>query len=168
MKLIISGLTSSAAQMRSPSFSRFSSSATTISLPASMSAIACLTVPKFMIPLMLQRKIGLRIQRRPLAKVGLQESPHMFSDYVRLYVHPRSRLQITQRRMTQGVLDQRKLQTARLQLVHGEADPVDGDRPVKHKKRLDRLWHRKVDEQRISAALDRGHDTDTVHVTLHD
>src|SRR5438445_556833 len=41
MKLTIAGVTFSAAPTRSPSFSRFSSSATITSLPAQMSAIAC-------------------------------------------------------------------------------------------------------------------------------
>src|SRR5258708_2723730 len=44
MKLIVAGVTSCAAQTRSPSFSRFSSSATMTSFPAAISAIACSTV----------------------------------------------------------------------------------------------------------------------------
>jgi hypothetical protein len=45
MKLMISGVTSCAAQMRSPSFSRSSSSATMIIRPALISAMAWSTVP---------------------------------------------------------------------------------------------------------------------------
>ena len=45
MKLIVSGVIFSAAAIRSPSFSRASSSATSTSFPARTSAIACSTVP---------------------------------------------------------------------------------------------------------------------------
>lgn len=48
MKLTISGVTISAAQIRSPSFSRSSSSATTTNLPLRRSSIACCTVPNAM------------------------------------------------------------------------------------------------------------------------
>ena len=46
MKLMVSGVTSSAAQTRSPSFSRSSSSATMTILPFRRSSIACSMVPK--------------------------------------------------------------------------------------------------------------------------
>ena len=49
MKLTISGVTSSAAQIRSPSFSRSSSSATMMSLPFRRSSMACSIVPKVMV-----------------------------------------------------------------------------------------------------------------------
>ncbi len=45
MKLIVSGVTSSAAQTRSPSFSRSSSSATMTILPLRRSSTACSMVP---------------------------------------------------------------------------------------------------------------------------
>ena len=51
MKLIISGVASSAAQTRSPSFSRSSSSATMTILPLRRSSIACSMVPKVLMTL---------------------------------------------------------------------------------------------------------------------
>ena len=51
MKLIVSGVTSSAAQTKSPSFSRSSSSATMTILPFRRSSIACSIVPNVVMTL---------------------------------------------------------------------------------------------------------------------
>src|ERR1700687_6219509 len=168
MKLMSSGVTSCAEQIRSPSFSRSSSSATMISLPALMSAMACSTVPNSIYTLMLQREIRHGIYRGCLTQVGLEEPAQVFGDYVSLYVDPASNPQIAQRRMTQGVIDQRKLQTSRLQLVHGEANAVNGDRAVQDKERLDCSWERKIDEDCVAREVTRGDDAYTVDVSLHD
>src|SRR5438034_1179604 len=78
MKLTIAGVTFSAAPTRSPSFSRFSSSATITSLPAQMSAIACFMLRGCIVA---SRTPGQRLPRlergrrprgaqRPLARPG--------------------------------------------------------------------------------------------------
>ncbi len=91
----------------------------------------------------------------------------MFSNDIRLHVYTRSRLQVAQSRMTQGVLDQRKLQTARLELVHRETDAIDGDGSMQREERLNRWRKRDVDQQRIASPLNGCDNTHAINVALY-
>src|SRR5215213_5896313 len=86
MKLIISGVASSAAQTRSPSFSRSSSSATMMILPLRRSSIACSMVPNTVIvgPKNVNGEHLYRLLFTPL----LQKSLDVLADRIRLEVNP--------------------------------------------------------------------------------
>src|SRR5205085_8041252 len=127
MKFTISGVTSSAAQMRSPSFSRSSSSATMTNLPARMSFTACSTVAK--------EDIGIGLSIGGHRSVRPHQALHIFANHVGLDVNVVSLAQRVERRMTQGVLDERKLNDLRArQIIDGQADTVDRDGTVAHHK----------------------------------
>src|SRR6202022_2007757 len=117
---------------------------------------------------MLQREIRHGIYRGCLKQVGLEQPTQVFRDDVGLYVDPASRPKITQRRVTQSVIDQRKLQTARLELIHREANAVNRDRPVKNEERLDGRREGENDKHSVAGEVARGNDAYTVHVPLDD
>src|SRR5215217_1643303 len=104
MNVISSGVTSEAAQIRSPSFSRSSSSATMTSLPAAKSAIACSMVENGMAV----RECGARTGARgsPCGRVRGDELAHVLADHVRLDVDAVARAQCAECGMRPGVLDQ--------------------------------------------------------------
>src|SRR5829696_9057822 len=107
MKVISSGVTSDAAQIRSPSFSRSSSSATITSLPAAKSSIACSTVENGMAV----REFGGRCATAtsPRGRVRGDELADVLPDHVRLDVDTITGAERTERRVRPGVLDQRQL-----------------------------------------------------------
>src|SRR5947208_10512 len=92
----------------------------------------------------------------------------MFSDDVRLDVNPRAGPQLAQSRLSQCVLDQRDLQAARLEIVDGETDAIDGNGSVEYKKLRERRWNRDVDKHCITFALDCDHGPHTIDVPLND
>src|SRR5260370_34342802 len=113
MKLMCSGVTSSAATTRSPSFSRSSSSTTITNLPAAKSEIASGTVASPIRYLIL------------LAQVA----GHVARHHVRLDVDHAAGAIVSRDRDFERVRDECHLEGAR-RLVHrghGTADAVDGD-----------------------------------------
>src|SRR5258706_13473230 len=105
MKLISSGVASCAAQIRSPSFSRSSSSATMISLPAAISAIACSTVLNG-----ISSAVGSGLER---GHVGRHELANILPHHVGFDVHLITSLQGAKRGMARRVLDYRQLKNPR-------------------------------------------------------
>ena len=91
MKLIISGVASSAAQTRSPSFSRSSSSATMMILPFRRSSIACSIVPKVV--------MSSRERSSGPVTVYLPQRRHVLPDGVGLEVNPIAHPALAQGRM---------------------------------------------------------------------
>src|SRR6185437_15749538 len=113
MKLIASGVTNWAAIVRSPSFSRSSSSQTTTILPSRMSSRACSIVANVALVLVLMR--GLR------SCVGPDESLHVLREDVDLDVHPRPGHQPPQRRALERLGDQRDREAVVAQRADREA-----------------------------------------------
>src|SRR5688572_3308976 len=109
MKLMASGLTMSAAMVRSPSFSRSSSSTTMTMRPARICSTASGT-----------DRWGL------LADMGFHQAGHAFGDQVCLDVDTISRLALAQARRGQRVRNQNHGKDGARHLVDGQADPVDG------------------------------------------
>src|SRR5438132_3839613 len=166
MKLTISLVTSWAAQMRSPSFSRSSSSATITSLPALMSAMACSTLPNG-IGLMMQGEIQrLGIQRH--AEVRCHQTLNVLRDHVRFDIDDIARTALREIRIPQGEVYERKLQSTGDELVDGEAHAVDRDGPVQNDQRLELRRDSKIDEECV-ARLPSGFDfRRAIDVTLDD
>src|SRR5262245_16613007 len=108
MKLIASGVTFSAAIVRSPSFSRSSSSTTMIIRPARSSAIASsidANGPRLRAPLAIRIFECLLVileSRRPLRAHQLQGPSDVLADHVALQIHLGSNLQGRQARVGPG------------------------------------------------------------------
>src|SRR5688500_9718042 len=113
MKLIISGETCAAAPIKSPSFSRFSSSATMTSLPWRMSSMASST-----------RSNG-------MASSFFHVLDDELADHVAFEIHRTARLQLRKIRVLPGVRDDGHLDGIRLRnIVHGQTDSVHSDRSM--------------------------------------
>src|SRR5215212_6109017 len=146
MKLISSGVTSDAAQIRSPSFSRSSSSATMTSLPAAKSTIACSTVENGMAV----REIGVSSGENGSSRGGIRrhELTDVLPDHVRLDVNAVAGAERAERGMSPGVFDQRQLKNpGSRERVHGETDAVDRDGAVRHHEHLQLLGKPHVHQQ---------------------
>src|SRR5829696_7163704 len=166
MKVISSGVTSDAAQIRSPSFSRSSSSATMTSLPAAKSAIACSTVENGMAV----REIGARRGESASSRGGIRghELADVLPDHVRLDVHAVASAKRAERGVGPGVLDERQLKNPGSgERVHGQADTVDGDRAVGHHQRLQLVGQPQADQQGVVAPAHLLDDAHRVDVALH-
>src|SRR5689334_2111058 len=167
MKVMDSAVTREAAQMRSPSFSRSSSSATMTSLPAAKSAIACSTVENGMEVNECVRN-ATAASRSPRGRVRGNELADVLPDHVRLDVHAVAGTECTERGVRPRVLDERYLKNPRSgERVHGEAHSVDRDGAVRDHQRLEVLGQADVDEQRVGAPLDALHRADAVDMALH-
>src|SRR3972149_5032408 len=152
MKLIMSGVTSWAPPTRSPSLSRASSSATTITRPAWMSATACSMVPK-----------GILLSY-PLP---LYHLAHELADHISLEVDPIPRLERPQRGLLQREGDQRHLNPAgRRHGVHREAHPVHRDRPVQERHAHQIRRHIDIHQQGVFRLPGGDHGPQAVHVAL--
>src|ERR1043166_4006910 len=137
MKLMRSGVTSWAAQTRSPSFSRSSSSATTTSLPLRTSSMACSMVPKGIV--IRGQGAGGSAARActtapcPLLPAHfslLHECPDVLPDHISLHIHPVAGPERAERGVRQGERHQRYLNdTIPRTPVHREAHAVHRDRP---------------------------------------
>src|SRR5262249_18526174 len=145
MKLIISGVTFSAAQARSPSFSRSSSSTMTMSRPernssmASLivaSGIACPQQTERVSQIPLKALLGQIVDGELAAFTGwlllvLQQPFDVFGKDVNFKINMVSRLIITDNRVLPGMRNDGDLE--RLSVDHcgyGQADPVDRDRSL--------------------------------------
>src|SRR5256885_9154476 len=107
MKLMASGVTFSAATMRSPSFSRSSSSTTITSRPAWISSRASSIVAN--------------------AVIRLQQTLDILGDHVVFQVHPISRFYALQVCIVERVRNNRDGKRIRASLRHSQADAVYGD-----------------------------------------
>src|SRR5918994_399099 len=111
-KAIFSGVACSAAMMRSPSFSRSSSSTTTTISPRPTAAMASSTLAKPM-------------SRTPL--VPREQALDVLHGHVDLEVDPVAGAPVAQRRDRLGVRDDRHREPVVEHVDHGEAHAVDGD-----------------------------------------
>src|SRR3990172_8279921 len=131
MKLIASGVTNSAASVRSPSFSRSSSSTRITILPARMSAMASSIVesgiPSFpfsRIPVIFQK---IQCDAAPAAFEALED---VFSDDVGFQVDPLPCAHDPKRRPFEGDRDDGQFESVPACGADREADAVDGHRPL--------------------------------------
>src|SRR5918995_33987 len=153
IRLSASGVANWAASVRSPSFSRFSSSQTTTIRPRRMSSIASSAVAKgesVFFPLSLGSLVFLAIQlllvmrgcsarKRPSISEGWhawapgQLPPHVAGEHVALHVEPIAELDAAERGALEGLGDQRDLQAGLDERGDGEAHALDRDRsPIDH------------------------------------
>src|SRR5919204_4904479 len=141
MKLIASGVANCAASVRSPSFSRVSSSQTTTIRPRRIASIASsmeangLCASSSNTP----GAAGSAGVRRSIVNSGsflpkaLHETLRVAGDHVYLEVHAASLLQPAQRGPLQRLRDQGDLERVFPQGRDGEADPLDRNRaPLDH------------------------------------
>ncbi len=161
MKLIASGVANCAAIVRSPSFSRSSSSQTTTILPSRMSSIACSIVAK-RAPVRVLMRVRAGGLRYPIRRATCLAS---MSD---LDVHPRPRLEASERRALERLGDQRDGEAVLAQRADGQADAVHRDRPLLYEVARE-LWL-DVDLQDARDAVDRrrGDRAGAVDVALDD
>src|SRR3954468_4231037 len=122
MKLIASGVANCAASVRSPSFSRFSSSQTTTMRPRRISSIASSMGEKTLVASL--------VIRPSFVIKALHESFRVAGDDVHLHVHLASVAQIAERGALERLRDQRDLQAVGGERRDGQADAVDRDRAV--------------------------------------
>src|SRR5213593_2879171 len=148
MKLIASGVTFSAAIMRSPSFSRSSSSTMTIMRPSCISAIASSIVANC---------------------IWLQQAFYILCQDIELQVHPIFRPGCPQVRIFESIWNYCDRKNIRIrQRSYSQADAVHGDRSLFDKVTLSgfRIFHFKIPRAILPHEFpDMAH---TVHVTLHD
>src|SRR5690349_1999071 len=129
MKLIASGVANCAAIVRSPSFSRFSSSQTTTIRPRRTSSMASSMVekgPAASASAGVVADSGLCI----VPPKALHEPFRVARDQVDLEVHGIPFGEVPQGRAVEGLRDQRDLEPVVSEPRHREADAVDGDRAV--------------------------------------
>src|SRR3954447_18386301 len=170
MKLIASGVTNCAAIVRSPSFSRSSSSTTTTNRPARISSIASSTLAKTVLDASTliaasYRGAGdlltVRQARRNRPLDVLREDVH-------LEVDPLARDEPVERRLGDRVRDQRDPEGILVELRDRERDALDRNRPLLDAVAED-LGPRLDDHPKaLTLGLDRLNPPDAVDVPLHD
>src|SRR5690606_619333 len=141
MKLTASGVTFSAAMIRSPSFSRSSSSTTTTNLPARMSSMASSMRSNS------GRGAGTVIWRQLLSRaagsgergVGAQQPLHVFADDVGFQVDSVAGAHPAQGGHGGGVGDDDHLETVGGDGGDGQAHPVHRDGTFRHQVTPDRF-----------------------------
>src|SRR5437868_5289747 len=184
MNATSSGVAFSAAKMRSPSFSRSSSSITTTALPAAISAIALSTESSLVICATLPVRMPdprsgtiCRLQYEPpkssgycqLLLTGTGHQPfHVLGDDVDFEIDRRPHGRLPQRgELTRGG-DQRHLEPLVSHGRHRQRHPVDGDRALLH--HIPRQRGRQADAHDFPVVEGRAgnHSAGAVHVALHD
>src|SRR3954471_4256425 len=181
MKLMASGVTVDAAIVRSPSFSRSSSSTTMTMWPSRMATIASSIVAKGPV---LRGPLAMRIfgffeaisisvgpcGPRQLASCLRQfhRSGDVLADHVGLEVNPLLRVDRRQVRVRPGERDNHHIELVVAQVSDREADPVHRDRPFAHDERRQRRWELNRHPVRIAVGADRSQLSDTIHVALHE
>src|SRR5438128_4209069 len=148
MKLIASGVTFSAAIMRSPSFSRSSSSTMTIMRPSWISAIASSIVANC---------------------IRLQQAFYVFRQDIELQVHRIVRpgsLQVRILERVRNYCDGKNIRSKKS--GNGQADAVHGDRPFLNQIPLIgfRIFHLEIPG--VTLPLEAAYMSQAVDVTLHD
>src|SRR4051812_19302849 len=181
MKLIASGVTVDAAIVKSPSFSRSSSSTTMTIWPSRMATIASSMVAKGPV---LRAPLAMRIfgffkgismshgpsGPGPLTS-GLRQfhrTGNVLADHVALQVHVLLRADRRQIRVLPGERDNHHIELVVAQVSHRQADPVDRDRPLAHDERRERRGELNRHPMRIAVGADRSQLSDTIHVALHE
>jgi hypothetical protein len=130
MKATSSGVASSAAKMRSPSFSRSSSSTTTTALPAAICAIARSMVSR---PRRRYGSCGAAVTVSPGPAgddPGLQQLLDVLGDHVDLEVDRVARALAAERRQPERRRDEAHLEPVVAERADGQGDAVDGDRAL--------------------------------------
>src|SRR4051812_7718680 len=120
MKLIASGVANWAASVRSPSFSRSSSSQTTTMRPARISSSASSTVAN-------GRLIAQPALRAYLSALSCDQLLHILGEHIDFQVDGCAGLRAAQRRALEGLGDQGHGKARVVDGRHGERDAVDGD-----------------------------------------
>ena len=106
---------------------------------------------------------------RNVPNVRMQQLPNVFTDHIAFHVHGVVDGQAGERRVAQGVVDQRQLHHLRGgNRVHRQAHAVYGDGAVWHHQLADLPRHRDIDEHRIVESLNATNGSQPVHVPLHD
>src|SRR5258708_28798436 len=130
MKLMISGVTFSAAIVRSPSFSRSSSSTTTTIFPSRMSSIASgMLVNGIMGPQARSARSAGALPARPLAAAARGQEPfHVLRDHVHLQVHGVTDPRVPEVGNFQCIRDQSHSEGAGAEGGHGQGEAIYGHR----------------------------------------
>src|SRR5664279_4594928 len=134
MKLIASGVTRSAAMVRSPSFSRSWSSTTMTILPARISSMAWAT-----------EMLGLAVMD------PFDDTSDLLGYHVGLQIDMVRGAKLAEQGDTEGVRNEQNFERRNVDLVHGQAYAVDGDRAFAEEVRRD--LGRGGDTQREGVAL---------------
>src|SRR5512140_2209071 len=169
MKLIASGVTNSAARVRSPSFSRSSSSTRMTILPSRMSARASsifesgMPAPPFSrIPVIFQK-----IQRNA-APAAFEALEDVFPDDVGFEVDPLPRPHGPEGRSFEGDRDDGQFESVPADGADRQADAVDGHRPLVNNE----LHYRRIGLDMEYPGFPQGADfpdhAGPVHVTVDD
>ena len=159
MKLMSSAVTSSAAMVRSPSFSRSSSSQTMTILPRLMSSMIS--------------SIGLNgISYAPLEEslchARLQEPLHVLANNVGLQVYPAALDQSAQVRVRAGLGQDRDRERGLPDRDDGQADPVHADTALLDAVTEHRLGRRELPDLRLALGPHAEHLSYAIDVPLHD
>src|SRR5262245_35986135 len=130
MKLIASGVIFSAAIVRSPSFSRSSSSTTMTILPARIASMASSMRAKGLAPRRAPLAISMcRFMFSQRQSRELSRAHHILTDEVALKVHPISDLGTAEIRVAHRKGYHLYVDSVSSKPGNGETDAVDGDRP---------------------------------------
>src|SRR5262245_45575959 len=159
MKLIAAGVTFDAAIVKSPSFSRSSSSTTTIISPRRIAAMASSTGEN-----------GDLARRAPLARRMLivQLPRHVLAEDVGLELDAIARARFAERCVIERKWHDLNANARAFERRHRETDAVDRNRALRHDERPQLL--RCLDFEPVAVALrgHRGHATDRIDVAEHE
>src|SRR3712207_2559218 len=161
MKLMSSGVTSSAAMVRSPSFSRSSSSQTMTILPALISS----TTSSMGLNGIFDAPLGLW---HLADQTRLQQPLHVLSYDVRFQVHAIARAQLPQVRVRAGLREDRDREGRIQHRDHGEAYPVHADAPLLDGVAEHALGRLELPDLGVALRIDTNDSPHPVHVALHD
>src|SRR6266542_3828262 len=170
MKLIASGVANCAARVRSPSFSRVSSSHTTTMRPRRMSSIASSMEEKTAdcsAPAGSVAGLRLGISLPFQVPKALHEPLGVPRDQVHLDVYAASLVQLSERRPLERLGDQRYLEAFIGERGHGEAHAVHGNRSMFHHVAAQLLRQDHPDAAREPVLADREHLARPIHMPLH-
>src|SRR5271166_6336712 len=159
MKLIASGVANCAASVRSPSFSRSSSSQTTTILPSRISSIACSIVANGVVEEGLLMRSPSDSAHQPLDVLG---------EDVDLDVHDRALADLAEVRALERLGDQRHREAVLVQGADGQADAVDGDGPLLDEVAGERRVCLDLEHPREALAAHRADAAGAVDVALDD
>src|SRR5438093_1816338 len=163
MKATSSAVASSAAIVRSPSFSRSSSSTTMTIFPRRMSSMASGTVAKGLAgATTLGRLVPARTTFLTLSSLERRsrlsdETLHVLRQHVRLDVDEVAGRERAERRLFRGVGDESDLEEGLAEAGDRQRDPVEGDEALHHDVAGDGLWQREAEPRRAAAFLAARH-----------
>src|SRR5262245_56968726 len=164
MKLTASGVTNCAAIVRSPSFSRSSSSTTTTKRPARISSIASSILANGLVSRSVTALIAPSYPRSPRRHEPLD----VLREDVDLEVHGTAGDKLAERRGRERVRDERDREGVLEQLGDGQGDSVDRDRPLLDAEAEDLRRRFDNDAQALAFRLDGADAADRVDMALDD